>query len=114
MDGWIGVDFDGTLAVYEGWKGAHHTGKPIPRMVNRVRRWLSLGYEVKIFTARVSDDADKLVATAAIQQWCERQFGVRLEVTNIKDFQMVELWDDRAVQVEKNTGMRMGYSTRQL
>ena len=30
--------------------------------------------------------------------------GQELEVTHMKDYAMVELWDDRAVSVEKNTG----------
>jgi hypothetical protein len=27
--GWIGVDLDGTLAHYDGWKGIDHIGEPI-------------------------------------------------------------------------------------
>lgn len=34
--GWIGVDLDGTLAHYEGWKGVEHIGEPIPAMVERI------------------------------------------------------------------------------
>jgi hypothetical protein len=51
--GWIGVDLDGTMAYYDGWKGADHIGEPIPAMVERVKRWLAEGREVRIFTARV-------------------------------------------------------------
>lgn len=29
MGGWIGVDLDGTLAEYTGWKGVEHIGEPI-------------------------------------------------------------------------------------
>lgn len=39
-----------------------------------------------------------------IEQWCLKHIGVVLEVTNVKDFGMVELWDDRCVRVLKNTG----------
>ena len=35
--GWIGVDLDGTLAEYHGWKGSEHIGPPIPLMVERVK-----------------------------------------------------------------------------
>ena len=36
--GWIGVDFDGTLADYaRGWRGPHHAGPPITLMVERVK-----------------------------------------------------------------------------
>jgi len=34
---WIGVDLDGTLAHYDGWKGPTHIGAPIHKMVQRVR-----------------------------------------------------------------------------
>lgn len=106
--GWIGVDLDGTLVKYNGWKGIFHIGEPIRPMVDRVCQWLNEGHTVKIFTARVSDmrsaeEANQ--ARAYIQDWCSKIFGVKLEVTNIKDFGMTQLWDDRAVQVVPNTGL---------
>ncbi|HEY4699384.1 MAG TPA: hypothetical protein VIH27_03330 [Nitrososphaerales archaeon] len=107
MKPWIGVDLDGTLAEYYGWKGIDHIGDPIPLMVDRVIGWLSDGNDVKIFTARICEDQDgKSVEEikTIIQDWCEKHIGIRLEVTNIKDFGMVELWDDRCFQVEANTG----------
>ena len=54
MSGWIGVDLDGTLAEYTGWKGIDHVGKPVPAMVKRVKDWIAKGQDVKVFTARVS------------------------------------------------------------
>ena len=53
MDGWIGVDLDGTLAEYDKWVSPTHIGKPILRMVKRVQKWLAEGRQVKIMTARV-------------------------------------------------------------
>jgi len=105
MAGWIGVDLDGTLAEYDGWQGADHIGKPIPRMVERVQKWVAKGKEVKIFTARVALDEDGSVADK-IKAWCKEHLGFELEVTNEKDYGMIELWDDRAVQVIPNTGKR--------
>ncbi len=107
--GWIGVDLDGTLAEYDHWRGVEHIGAPIPAMVSRVKRWLAEGKDVRIFTARVAerDRRRKLLATHYIVRWCEQHIGQPLAVTNVKDFGMVELWDDRAVQVERNTGRRM-------
>jgi hypothetical protein len=119
-DGWIGVDLDGTLAHYDGWVHETHIGDPIPIMANRVRAWLADGRDVRIFTAR-ADGGDVAVAMGnpageafrdvqriigIIQDWTEQHFGVRLPVTNKKDYGMVELWDDRAVQVVPNTGRR--------
>lgn len=103
--GWIGVDLDGTLAHYEGWKGINHIGDPIPAMLERVKNWIDEGKTVKIFTARVCQEfKDDKSITKIIQDWCEFHIGVRLEVTCKKDWGMIELWDDRCVQVELNTG----------
>lgn len=131
--GWIGVDLDGTLAQYEGWQGADHVGEPVPAMLARVKAWLNDGWEVRIFTARVSapcrpvghivpaDVRDAVArvnnaetARRAINAWCEKHFGHRLPITCAKDYGMVELWDDRAVQVTPNTGEPVGLSTRGL
>lgn len=102
MAGWIGVDLDGTLATYNRWVSVDHIGEPIAPMVERVKQWLSQGKEVRIFTARVFMDDG--TAVAAIERWCEEHIGQKLPVTNVKDYGMIELWDDRAVSVEANTG----------
>lgn len=113
MNGWIGVDLDGTLAEYDHWRGADHIGKPIPAMARRVAGWLSEGREVRILTARVSGTPEeRAAALRPIQIWCLRVFGMYLPVTCEKDYGMIELYDDRAVQVEMNTGKLIGYSTR--
>lgn len=102
--GWIGVDLDGTLAKYTSWKSDGSIGDPIPLMVNRVKKWLAEGKRVKIFTARVAIESGKEEMVKKIQSWCKEHIGQELEVTNIKDHGMIQLWDDRAVSVEKNTG----------
>lgn len=100
--GWIGVDLDGTLAFYDGWKGEDNIGEPIPAMLFRVKQWLEEGKDIRIFTARVSRNKKK--NTEIIQNWTEKHLGVRLPVTNSKDFETIKIYDDRAVQVEENTG----------
>ena len=111
--GWIGVDLDGTLAFYNGFINSTHIGEPIQPMVTRIRQWIADGYTVKIFTARVTQGLfnrdgsqyDVEAVRTAIQDYTEKHIGHRLEVTNVKDFSMIELWDDRAVRVAENTGM---------
>lgn len=106
MKEWIGVDLDGTLAHYDEWKGEFHIGEPIPLMVSRVKAWLKQGKDVRIFTARAWG-ADSTIM-GFIEDWAEKHIGQRLPVTCMKDYGMVELWDDRAVRVECNTGRRIG------
>ena|ERR1035437_1826719 len=107
--GWIGVDLDGTLAHYHTWGNLLSFGEPIIPMVERVKQWLREGREVRIMTARAAPpyyprsltfaDVEK-----AIQDWTDLHVGARLPVTCSKDLNMIELWDDRCVQVEPNTG----------
>jgi len=112
--GWIGVDLDGTLAHYDHWRGPEHIGEPVPAMLARVKRWLADGLEVRIFTARAycpPGDQARLEETKlvhhAICEWCRKHLGQTLPITCTKDFAMIELWDDRAVQVLPNTGIRV-------
>ena len=104
--GWIGVDLDGTLVIHDhNTFNPAHVGEPIQPMLKRVKDWLSKGIEVKIFTARVaSTSANREEARAAIKAWCREHVGVELDVTAEKDYNMIELWDDRCVQVITNTG----------
>jgi hypothetical protein len=108
---WIGVDLDGTLAEYHGWRGVDHIGAPVPVMLERVKTWLEEGVDVRIFTARVCRRTERKVATRAIGDWCERNGLPRLPVTNTKDYHMIELWDDRAIGVEANSGKRLDRQT---
>lgn len=113
--GWRGVDLDGTLAVYTGWVAPDHIGVPIPEMVRRVRGWLAKGEVVKIVTARVHPGkSDAPICRMAIDKWVEEVFGEKLEVTHEKDHLMIELWDDRVVQVIPNTGIRIDEFNRKL
>jgi hypothetical protein len=105
--GWIAVDLDGTLAHYDRWRGVDHIGEPIGPMVDRVKAWLATGQEVRIFTARVGGTEDA-VCRVAIVDWCVKHIGVELPITATKDLKMYELWDDRSICVERNTGRILG------
>ena len=117
MKPWYGVDFDGTLAEYNSWQGATHIGKPVTAMVARVKIWLAEGKDVRIFTARIAEPDPLLspeefarrseevkIAVYEVKKWCFTHLGKVLPLTCKKDYGMVELWDDRCVQVEPNTG----------
>jgi hypothetical protein len=101
---WIGVDLDGTLAHDLGNKrdnkGLGEIGTPIKPMFNRLKKWIAEGKTVKIFTARASSPRQVVM----IKKWLARHGLPDLEVTNVKDLRMIELWDDRCVQVMTNLG----------
>jgi hypothetical protein len=107
---WIGVDLDKSLAIYDDFVSHDHIGEPIPAMVKRVQQWLMQGKVVKIFTARMSDADPKkrLEILDAIHAWTLKHIGRSLDATCIKDYGMVELWDDRARELEPNTGRYIG------
>lgn len=105
-NGWIGVDFDGTLAEYHGWEGELVLGPPVPAMVARVQRWLDAGYEVRVVTARAFGEGGSIKpeVVEALDAWTLKYVGRKLPITASKDFGMIELWDDRVVQVMQNLG----------
>ena len=97
---WIGVDLDGTLARDLGNTRRDEIGSPIEPMLDRVQKWIAEGRTVKIFTARASSPRQ----VAVIKEWLASCGLPDLEVTNVKDRRMTELWDDRCVQVMTNLG----------
>jgi hypothetical protein len=101
---WIGVDLDGTLARDLGSTRGDEIGSPIEPMLVRVQKWIAEGRTVKIFTARASSPRQ----VAAIKEWLASCGLPDLEVTNVKDQRMIELWDDRCVQVTTNLGEPIG------
>ena len=104
---WVGFDLDGTLAYQpEGRYDPLEIGHPIPKMVARVKRAVAQGYEVRIFTARAAHKSRHV--DKAIKEWCEQHLGQEFTVTNEKDLNCVRLYDDRAVQVIKNSGDIVG------
>jgi len=97
---WTGVDLDGTLAVWGGHSTLDSIGRPVPAMLDYVRQMVAEGVRVKIFTARAGEPEQ----IPKIKRWLEKHGLAGLEITNLKDYYMVRLFDDRCVQVEPNTG----------
>lgn len=99
-----GVDLDGTLAEYYGWKGEGHVGKAIPKMLDRVKKWINDGITIVIFTAR----ADQPENIPAIKEWLKDNGIPGLKITNIKTHNISRIYDDRAIQVRRNSGDLIG------
>jgi hypothetical protein len=116
MRGWIGVDLDGTLAKSVKAQGREEIGHPIHRMMHLVKVWLAHGEDVRIFTARVNPNRGQVIAVRArraIEAWCKRHLGQVLPITYEKDWDMTLLFDDRARQVERDTGRVFYHHSRE-
>jgi hypothetical protein len=99
-EGWIGVDLDGTLAKADRNISLARIGDPVPQMVEFVKSMVKKNVRVKIFTARAGDGEQ----IQLVKAWLLNNGLPSLEVTNVKDYEMIQLYDDRAVQVIANTG----------
>ncbi len=97
---WTGVDLDGTLAYNDRMSSPEEVGEPIPEMLKLVKKMIAHGIRVKIFTARATDSEQFPI----IRKWLKDNDLPELEITNVKDYCMQRLYDDRCIQVEKNTG----------
>ncbi len=91
----IAIDFDGTIAEYDDWKGAGVVGKPIPGAVEFVRKVHELGFNVAIFSTRAASEEGK----NAIIQWIhENKLGDIISgVTHEKSGMFELIVDDRGI-----------------
>lgn len=81
-------------------------------MVERVKQFLAQGVECRIVTARVNSRMPfehRHAHTGLIKQWCILHLGAELQVQAEKDYEMVLLYDDRAVAVQTDTGAVKGW-----
>lgn len=103
---WTGFDLDGTLAVYDKWRGVANIGKPVKPMCDLIRQLHDQGKGVKILTARVAprEDGSHHLARVFIARWCRDNLGFVPPITHEKDALMETLYDDRVKAVEQNTG----------
>lgn len=104
---WVGFDLDGTLALHGKYLGPDHVGIMIEPMKEILLEWIKQGMRVKIMTARMSHKDTRDQARIVIQDWLEANGIPRIEVTCKKDYRMIKLYDDRAVQVIPNTGVTL-------
>lgn len=84
-------------------------------MVELVKKWILEGKDVRIFTARMDRTHPRVVGLLKIrdvkrpiQEWCLEHLGRILPITNKKDYWCEAIYDDRAIQVERDTGRLVG------
>jgi hypothetical protein len=120
-NGWIGIDLDGTLAddppgMMRG--KATDIGPPLRPMIDIVRRLVQDGWDVRVFTARVSEPTHLNTPVEdivqAIWEWTEEHIGKRLPVTNIKSHGLIVFLDDRALNAIRNRGITDTYLLEQF
>lgn len=102
---YVAFDLDGTLA--QSGMGGGQIGPPIPGdALNTFQQLIRAGVPVKIITARVSPrtSSDPQGETQRIQQWLYENFGQVIPVQADKDHNMIQLFDDKAKEVEPGTG----------
>jgi len=117
---WVGYDWDGVLVqdIPGGKYNPRASGEPIPATWRRLEEDMRNGNRIKIFTARAASihhhtvfdgTAEEYLACVVshIQEICVEQVGVELEITAEKDYLMKYFYDDRAIQMERNTGRRI-------
>jgi hypothetical protein len=85
--------------VFDEWLGIEYIGKPIPNMVDKVMALHDSGITIKIFTARAADPK----SIPIVKKWLKDNGLPDWEITNAKNWGMVEMWDDRCKQVKPNT-----------
>jgi hypothetical protein len=93
----IGIDFDGVLSEYTGWKGGNATlDPPVTGAIEAIRAYQDAGLEVCIYSSRAEDGPAK----ERIRKWLQA-YGLeskriqKIAVTNLKPPAIVYL-DDRA------------------
>jgi phosphoglycolate phosphatase-like HAD superfamily hydrolase len=101
---WYGFDLDGTLAHSDGTHDITEIGEPIPNMIAIIKEYINAGKTVKIFTARAQHREETPEVITAVENWCEKHIGQRLEITNVKTPGLRVFYDDRSISVERNTG----------
>ena len=104
----IALDFDKTLAYHESEFGTGKPGHPIEPMVKLLRQWLSKGYKVTIFTARVSaefDEEHRKRQIGMIEKFLYENDLPLLDITANKSTTFSHIFDDRAYNVKPNEGL---------
>jgi hypothetical protein len=86
--------------MYDHWRGIEHISDPVPEIDKIIRANMDK-VEFFVFTARAEDGPEAIMI---IEDWCMKHYGRKFEVFNVKGYDVVAIWDDRAVAVEKNTG----------
>jgi hypothetical protein len=96
----IAVDFDGVLAEYDGWKGAHVLGEPRLDVVRALHVLRGEGWKIVIFTTRSEEHIVDYLSRHEVP-YDEINRNSSYKNTGAKPVATV-YWDDRAVRYSGN------------
>lgn len=116
MRRWIGFDLDGTMAKVDMSRPYDGTiGEPIKPAIRAVLLLHEIGWDVRVFTARVASPLQRWEGYGfpceeyairhqrqLIREWTQEHIGIALEATAVKDHLCVAILDDRAIAVRHN------------
>ena len=94
----IAIDFDGTIAQYDGWQGVESVGEPIPGAIAFIKALRELGFELAIFSARAHPDHG-VGGKRAIEQWVDK-YGLSNDILFVTHEKLPEfdlIIDDRGI-----------------
>jgi len=94
----VGIDFDGVIHRYSGYKGnrLEDLDEPMPGIKKFIETLIAQGIRVKVFTARGTKTGEE--TRDSVRRWLKKYGFPELEVTNIKHADIDLIIDDRAIQ----------------
>lgn len=69
----VAVDFDGTIAKFDGWKGEEHIGDPIPGAKEALTKLKEQGHVIIVYTCRKRTDL--------VEKWLQ-EHGIPYDYVN--------------------------------
>jgi adenylylsulfate kinase len=100
------VDLDGVLAHYEGWRGAHHIGEPIPEGFVLLKALRAMGFKIIIHTCRMNGQwpgVDYQESRRRLEEWLD-DHGIPYDrvATQMDGKPFADVYvDDRAVHFNR-------------
>ncbi len=96
----VAVDFDGVIANYDGWKGAHSIGAPRSDVLAALRQLREEGWKIVVHTTRGSESIRRYLVDADVP-FDELNQNSDYKTEGHKPVATV-YWDDRAVRYSGN------------
>ena len=91
----VAVDFDGVIADYDGWKGAHSLGAPRPDVIAALQQLRAEGWKIIVHTTRGAESIRRYLIDADVP-FDELNQNSDYQTAGHKPVATV-YWDDRAV-----------------